>query len=221
MGTRPGRGHRALAAAAGAAVVLLLLTACASATGRAGTGSPTGGAGRPVAPSPAAAHTVVRTFSAYSADGSLTVPVAGHQRGTCFTASIAAPGSSAYRCFAGNRILDPCFAAPGTSHPHTLACVATPWAPATLLRLHGSLPHAKPVGPVRPWAAELAGGLRCVASTGTVPSVAGISLGYTCTGGGAAAVSSMGPAAVAALASYVPKGASTLQQRTVTVLWRG
>ena len=197
-----------------AAVVLLSAAGCA-ASSRSGAGQP----GEPAAPAARAPHTVVRTFAAYDGAGRLTVPVAAHRRGYCWSGSVAAPGAHAYRCFAGNTILDPCFAVPGSADPRTVACVADPWSPATVLRLTKRLPAAtpSPAAP-QPWAIVLAGGTRCVASTGTAPAVDGINLPYGCRDHTAAALLDR-PGALRQAYAAAPT-AATVRLVAVRVLWR-
>ena len=196
-----------------AAVVLLSATGCA-ASSRSGAGQP----GEPAAPAAPTPHTVTRTFAAYDGAGRLTVPVAGHRRGYCWSASVAAPGAHAYRCFAGNTILDPCFVEPGPAAPHTVACVADPWSPATVLRLTKRLPAAPDPAAARPWAIVLAGGARCVATAGTVPAVDGINLPYGCSDRTAAALLDR-PGALRHAYAAAPTAAA-VREVAVRVLWR-
>jgi hypothetical protein len=168
-----------------------------------------------------APHTVTRTFSAYDAHGDLTVHVADVARGRCWTASIAVPGvRGAYRCIAGNAILDPCFAPATPSSPVEVACLADPWSDAEVLQVTGALPSAgagADTGP-RPWALQLGNGVRCVAATGTVPAIGGVDLGYHCRGGSNAAVHDATAALVTA--DYAAAGAHTLRRVSVATIWR-
>lgn len=199
------------------ALLAVVLTACGDGGGSGGAG---GSAPRTSAAG-GAASTVTRTFRVYSPTGALTVPVASTTEGNCWTTSIAVPSPGAYRCFAGNDILDPCFAAPGASAAATqVACVAAPWDQVVLLELTSQLPPTGgPAAVTRPWAFELANGARCVASTGTVPAVAGVSLEYQCAGGYGASLPD--PAAARALAEYAKVGAASLRSVAVTTIWRG
>ena len=203
--------RRAVRAASAALLVGLTATSCASAAR-----SPAGG----TAPArPVAAHTDVRTFAPYDADGTLTVPVRGHRSGRCWSESVAAPGARAYRCFAGNTILDPCFAPPHAARPGPLACVADPWSAAVALRLTAKLPARTPDRAAgRPWALVLATGARCVASTGTVPSVAGVNLPYQCDDGTAAALTGA-PGPLRHAYDAAPH-AHALPEVAVRVVWR-
>jgi hypothetical protein len=164
--------------------------------------------------------TVVRTFTAYDGAGRLTVPAAAHRRGHCWSASIAVLAAGAYRCFAGNTILDPCFAPPQTARPSRVACVADPWSPAVVLHLAKPLPDdAGAKSANRPWAFVLATGIRCVASTGTVPAVGGVNLPYHCSDGTSAALTGRTGALVHA--SDAAPGAAALSSAAVRVVWRG
>jgi hypothetical protein len=183
---------------------LLVLTACAS-QGQAQTGAPSD-------------HTLVKTLHVYRPDGELTVRVADVGFGHCWTMSIAAPTSGAYRCLSGNAILDPCFRSPKASKPLEVACVADPWSEAKVLQINGALPE--PVGkdgPQRPWALELGNGTRCVAATGMVPSVDGVNLGYHCGGGHDAGA--LDTARSLATAKYAQEGAKALSSVTITTIW--
>jgi hypothetical protein len=165
-----------------------------------------------------AAGTVLKTFHAYTAAGDLTVTVADIATGSCWTSSIAAPGTaSAYRCIAGNNIYDPCFAAPHPTPPLQVACLPAPWGRAEVLRVP-KLPTVTPIDGGRPWALTLANGARCVAATGTVSQVHGVSLGYTCTGGMAAAL--LPGTAATRDADFGSPSGTTLRRVNVTTIWR-
>lgn len=130
-------------------------------------------------------RTAVRTFHAYRADGELTVQVADVAYGHCWTTSITAPMSGAYRCLSGNAILDPCFPPPHPGKPVEVACIADPWSQADVLRMTSPLPKPAPNadGAARPWALRLSNGARCAAASGMVPQVRGVDLGYHCRNG--------------------------------------
>jgi hypothetical protein len=192
---------------------VLTLAGCASSSPH-----PTAAAGA------TAPGTATVAFHPYTSTGRLTVPADQVVRGQCWTTSIAAPGADAYRCFQGNKILDPCFAPAGSRAPSAngapveLACIAAPWSRALILRVNGKLPaSANADVPARPWAIQLRDGVRCVASTGTVPAVAGVNLTYHCTDGGNAALAGTSGAMVAA--QYAAPGATTLRSTAVTTVW--
>ena len=142
--------------------LIVLLAGCAS---TAAHQAPKAGAAAP--------GTTTVHFRAYAPGGDLTVPVAAVVRGQCWTTSIAAPGIRAYRCFQGNKILDPCFAPAHPSAPLKVACLAAPWARAVMLQVSGKLPAPATDATVsRPWAFQLSTGVRCVASTKVAGSAA-------------------------------------------------
>jgi hypothetical protein len=105
--------------------------------------------------------------------------------------SISDPfGRYAWRCFAGNKVLDPCFARPASRvsvEGRSLLCVKVPWGrSATPLVSSVPLPpkgHSVSASGETPWGFELATGSRCVASSGTAPVVDGETLSYYCKGG--------------------------------------
>jgi hypothetical protein len=202
------------------AVVLAAVTACATSS-RPGPAAPSGPASSIPAgtttTSAAAEGPVVRVFDPFAAAGDrLTVPVGARAGGSCWTSSIAAPSDHTYRCFVGNQILDPCFAAPGA--PTTVACLPDPWSPARVVTLTGPLPAAGPVAVARPWALELANGARCTAVTGVVPALDGVDLTYSC--GGSTAAGSRGPVGGGvSTVEYGPRS-GPLVRVAVTTVWR-
>jgi hypothetical protein len=190
---------------------VVILAGCASK--RPARAQPAAGTSRPPA-------TTIVAFHPYDGAGQLSVQVGDAGRGECWTTSIADPVAGAYRCFEGNRILDPCFAPAHPTAPIELACLATPWSDAVMLRVNGSLPNSGPgASPSRPWALELESGVRCVASTGTVPSVHGVDLGYRCTDSGNAAIQSSSGDVVTA--AYAAPRSTTLETVSVDTIWRG
>jgi hypothetical protein len=196
----------------GFALLALVLAGCASQQHQRSTHSQPAGAAKPRV-------TTTITFHAYDSAGQLTIKVGDVARGRCWTTSIAAPVAGAYRCFAANQILDPCFAPP-TKAPTEVACVANPWADAVVLHLTGALPKSNPSDYIaRPWALRLDDGVSCVASTGTVPSVHGIDLGYHCSNGLDAAL--LDRNASPQTADYGDPATDTLQPVTVTTIWQG
>ena len=119
--------------------------------------------------------------------GGLSVGLAVTQRanGSCFAGSAASSGrSDAWRCSAGNAILDPCYQ--GVQQGKTLlACPDTPWsANVTLLTLTKELPlkeaNKDAIAKSLPWALELANGMRCELLTGATWGVAGMRANYGC-----------------------------------------
>jgi hypothetical protein len=185
------------------------------------------GCSSPSRPAPAGQHptsafdaTVVTKFTPYSSAGALTASVAAHGTGHCWTGSIVVPVAGAYRCIVGNDIADPCFAPPVPSTPVTVACLPDPWSGARVVTMTEPLPVTAPVGnAARPWAVQLANGARCVASTGTVQAVDGVSLDLLCTGGNAAG--GLDAANLTWQVQYGPKSGGPLTPVDVTQAWRG
>jgi hypothetical protein len=191
----------------------LLLGGCARSTP--GAVSASAPAPSHTASAPArAVQTVVKVFTPFGPDGAAAAGVASRRSGSCFTTSITVPTASAYRCFAGNEILDPCFAHAAASR--TLTCYAAPWSRATELRLTHALPSAHPLHITRPWAIELAGGTRCVAVTGTTQQFDGVVLGYQCAGGTAGLRPATGPAVQAVYRT----ADAAVAEVTVTIEWQ-
>lgn len=163
--------------------VVLLLAGCASGHR---TTSPAGVGGEQTAqqtssPPVGATVTKIRVFAPFDRSGAPTAGVAAHRSGSCFTTSITVMAADAYRCFAGNSLLDPCFVSP--DDPHVLECYLAPWNHPIELRVH-TLPKASsPVSISRPWAIQLANGVRCVATNGTPTLVRGVALSYACSDG--------------------------------------
>jgi hypothetical protein len=173
-----------------------------------------------------------KTFAAYRADGTLAVAVGAHRSGSCFAPSIVAARAIAYRCIAGNAIEDPCFAAAGRAakqpvirhpvirHPVTLACFGSPWSSATVLTVSGPLPARTETQFVsHPWALQLSNGARCVATTGTVPTVDGVSLSYQCGSDRDAGI--VGAQSSAAQVGYGSPSGTTLTRVAIATIWSG
>lgn len=208
--------QRRIGVAVFVALAALVLDSCGS------THDPSPAAGSPSASSAsssssvsAAATTTTRIFTPYDRSGAPTAGVVAHRSGSCFAKSITVATKGAYRCFAANALLDPCFVAPGTAH--VLDCYASPWSRAVQVRV-AKLPSGGAAAHVsRPWAIELAGGQRCVASNGTVPFVRGVALTYQCTDGAAGLRPASARAAMSALYRASDGAVST---RTVVTAWR-
>ena len=123
-------------------------------------------------------------LAVFTAQGKLAprFHVGARGSGYCWELSIAANTKDAYRCFQGNLIEDPCFAA--STHAHVVYCFFNPWARVTVLRLTRPLPKEPPLkGPVLPWAIVTTSGLRCVFLTGGTALVADQRINYGCTNG--------------------------------------
>jgi hypothetical protein len=180
-GRRPRRSARRwLLITAGTLAAAGVLAACASSGPSQRGAGPARSAAPASQPGPAAPKGTVRhDFAPPHPGGAPLTGVAAHRSGTCFTSSITVRDRLAYRCFAANQILDPCFAAARSAR--TLYCYADPWRKPTALRVSRALPAATATSAVtRPWAIELPGGNRCLVLTGTVPQARGVALGYRC-----------------------------------------
>lgn len=210
--------RRAVLAVVGALVAaVVLLSGCATSTPSHRTAAHAGSQQRAAALTAQQSPVTARhTFDPYTKSGGLTVGVAHHATGSCWTTSLADPTPSAFRCFAGNQILDPCFAAPGTTKGGTVACVADPWSKATVLTLTKRLPSSD-YAAHRVWAFRRAGGTTCVAATGTVPAVAGRNLPYNCSDGTFAALT--GARARHVHTVFATARATTLRTARVRALW--
>ena len=137
--------------------------------------------------------TYLRLLTPFQPAGGLVIGVAITEKvsGSCLASSVASPARpDAYRCTAGNAILDPCFAPLDDQAP--LACARDPWsANVVSLTRTGPLPSNLRLAAAdpyyagsMPWALELANGERCTMMTGATAPVAGLRINYGCAGGG-------------------------------------
>lgn len=173
-----------LRAAVALGATVLLAASCAS-SHHGSKPAPNGAVGGHETSSAPAGATVTKTriFAPYGRSGTPAAGVVAHRSGSCFAASITVAGHGAYRCFAANKILDPCFTMPSSTR--LLDCYASPWSRATQLKVT-HLPAANGTTHVsRPWAVELQGGARCVVTNGTATIVRHVALGYRCPDGAA------------------------------------
>jgi len=106
-----------------------------------------------------------------------------HLSGSCFASSAAATRTDAWRCMAGNEILDPCFSQPGSSS--SVICVPNPTDSSTFvtLMLTEPLPAASPIVETHPWFLQLADGTVCNFFTGATGGVNGERINYGCSDG--------------------------------------
>jgi eukaryotic-like serine/threonine-protein kinase len=184
---------RATNLAAVAILAVIALSACASEPASSKPSvSPSAHTATPAAPV-RAVTTATHVFAAFDSGGAPVAGVAAHRSGTCWTSSITVSARSGYRCFAGNQILDPCFASSAARSTRTVDCYADPWGQAVRLTLKKALPApGAPLKISQPWAIELAGGDRCVVTTGTAPLVGGVTMRYQCDTGTAGLLSDRG-----------------------------
>jgi outer membrane murein-binding lipoprotein Lpp len=162
-----------------------------------------------------AATTTTHVFSAFGSTGTPAAGVRAHRSGSCFASSITVPDRAAYRCFAGNEILDPCFVE-STSPRSAVACYADPWSRAVELTLKAALPTPGPPLKIsQPWAIELADGDRCVVTTGTAPILHGLAMRYQCRSGTAGLLAS----AAALLRAQFRSPGGTVMTVAVAASW--
>ena len=141
--------------------------------------------------SPATKTTVFHAFTAAGAPSLPTKTTSGY----CWTGSLAAERSDAWRCFVGNEIHDPCFSSPA-AHGIVL-CPNEQLSTDTEIHLTRSLPTAQADHGTasihdRPWLIEVgpkcaqspspANCFRCEFEPGAQPSVNGKRLNYECSG---------------------------------------
>lgn len=140
---------------------------------------------------------VITVFHAFTPAGKPALAVRG-ARGYCWTGSIAAQRSDAWRCFIGNDIHDPCFSSPRASG--VVVCPDAQLTLATEIHLTHPLPHAmadhgSASRSSRPWLVELGAssvpgtaGARCEVVTGATSALGGVPESYFCNGHGLATI---------------------------------
>lgn len=134
---------------------------------------------------------MTHVFAAFDSGGAPAAGVTAHRSGKCFTSSITVSARDAYRCLAGSQLFDPCFAAGTAPLARTVDCYESPWSGAVEVRLRTALPAPDaPLKIAQPWAIQLAGGDRCVVTTGTTQLVRGVAMRYQCGAGTAGLTSS-------------------------------
>ena len=210
-------------AAVAALVLALAVAGCASRpTAPAATRPATSASASPPASSSSAAPTqapttVTHVFAAFDSTGRPALGIRAHHSGHCFTSSITVPDRAAYRCFAGNEILDPCFAASASART-VVDCYADPWTAAVQLRLTAELPAPGPPLKIgQPWALQLADGMRCVVTTGTTPLLHGIPMRYQCGTAMAGLLDTWAPV----LRAQLQTAGGSVSQVTVAATWTG
>jgi hypothetical protein len=112
----------------------------------------------------------------------ITEDVAGH----CVSSARSSPRADAWRCFADEHFIDPCFSA--TAHSRTVLCPTDPWAKTVrLVELTRRLPRAtdRPVRRYAPWGIWTANAKRCaIAVSGATLRLGGERVRYECAGSG-------------------------------------
>jgi hypothetical protein len=108
--------------------------------------------------------------------------VAGH----CVASARSTPRADAWRCFADEHFIDPCFSA--TAHSRTVLCPFDPWSKTVrLVELTRRLPRlvARRGRVNAPWGVWTANAKRCViAVSGATLRLAGQRVRYECAGSG-------------------------------------
>ena len=136
-------------------------------------------AGAVGAPAAAAAGTRILKVSPTTAEGVLAPAYAIGQsvaRAHCEAGSDVLAG--VYRCFAGNEVLDPCWAESGAA-PAVL-CLPAPWSHEVIrLALQAPL-ETSPPGPLEVWGVRLASGQRCLAAQGAHGLISARVVDYEC-----------------------------------------
>ena len=135
-------------------------------------------------------HTVIKLLTPWGPRGlSIGMAVTQQVNGSCFTRSLASPSRpDAWRCTAGNGLMDPCYQRIMGDEKQLACPVGGPWpANVVLLTLTQPLPQEDRKEPGRdgvlPWALELANGQKCTQFTGATAPVAGMRINYGCPDG--------------------------------------
>ena len=168
--------RRSAARVMGAVVGVLVLSAGVAATGI----TPTARLLDTAATRTSRQPTTVTRVSPVTANGGLRPGyVVQHSgRGHCWTTSFV--HGRAYRCFQGNRIMDPCWKASTNS----VVCLLLPWSSkVTRLRLTKRLPSTGTYGG-RLWGLRLGAGVgaNCLVSTGAGGFIGDRHISYYCSG---------------------------------------
>ncbi len=165
-----------------AIVIALFLTALLAACSGAAPATTT---------APTEAATLVAGTPPPSAVGSVTetnviqyeppAPTDPAREGECFSGSLSIPRPEAWRCMAGNQILDPCF---GGDNGESVVCGAYPAldTPSFTLNLTSPLPTPNPPAAesAQAWVVELADGTICDFGTGATTGIGDKRLNYLC-----------------------------------------
>jgi len=174
-------------------------------------------------PQQAPERTDIRLFVPFQAGRLVSgLTVAARISGKCFAPSLASQGrADAWRCSAGNLILDPCYESIPSAQP-LLACPTSPWQPQVRLLAATGIPHdqANPgtLTAQLPWALELADGSRCQFLTGATTAVAGMRLNYGCANG-VSVVGTVDRSQPLWRVFVLPQSGPAVRQVDVTVAW--
>nr|WP_237545138.1 serine/threonine-protein kinase [Streptomyces sp. SID4946] len=137
-----------------------------------------------------ATQTQVVTLSPWSRDGTPAsgITITDRASGSCFGTAESTMRTDAWRCTAGDRILDPCFSP--DSNPEDTSALCLDGAPTRMVELSvpqgfpGNNDHV-PGGPdIEPIIVVLANGARCSFIGGGTSTLAGQRLNYGCDNGG-------------------------------------
>jgi hypothetical protein len=137
-----------------------------------------------------ATQTQVITLSPWSQDGTPArgITITDRASGSCFSTAESTMRTDAWRCTAGDRLLDPCFAP--DSNPEDTTALCLDGAPNRMVELSvpqgfpGNNDHM-PGGPdIEPIIIVLANGARCSFMGGGTSTLAGQRLNYGCDNGG-------------------------------------
>ncbi|MGW2854556.1 serine/threonine protein kinase [Streptomyces sp. NPDC001221] len=137
-----------------------------------------------------ATQTQVVTLSPWSRDGTPAtgITITDRASGSCFGTAESTMRTDAWRCTAGDRILDPCFSP--DSNPEDTSALCLDGAPTRMVELSvpqgfpGNNDHM-PGGPdIEPIIVVLANGARCSFTGGGTSTLAGQRLNYGCDNGG-------------------------------------
>jgi hypothetical protein len=134
----------------------------------------------------ASASTATKTtiYQAFKSNGKPAIHVVKTFHGSCNGGSIATDRSDAWRCFAANQVLDPCFSS--AKAKGVLLCPAAPWkASGVELKVSGALKlgdKGKASTSRMPWGIETTTGQKCAFASGASTVVDKQRLNYFCTG---------------------------------------
>jgi hypothetical protein len=111
------------------------------------------------------------------------IHIASRLSGKCWIHSYLSGRSDAYRCVAGNLVLDPCISNPYEGRAsRQVICPSPSTTSVALISLTESLPRSFKAsdGPLTPWLLILADGEKCFEFAAAAPSTAGLVEDYSC-----------------------------------------